>query len=75
MMKKIPVNDKRSLSRDERSNAIINTDREAYNSYKRLRERKLKEMKDFDSIKNDIDNMKSEINEIKSLLRKLVGSK
>ena len=74
-MKNIPVKDKKNLFRDENSHAIINTDRQAYNTYKNLREQKLKEKKEIDSFKSDLDTMKNEINEIKSLLYKLVEDK
>tara|TARA_B100000530_G_C15889877_1_gene460957 strand:+ start:441 stop:659 length:219 start_codon:yes stop_codon:yes gene_type:complete len=69
------VKDKKNLFRDENSNAIINTDSQAYNSYIKLREQKLKEKEEFDSFKNDLDCMKNEISEIKSLLHKLVENK
>ena len=69
------VKDKKNLFRDENSNAIIKTDRQAYNSYIKLREQKLKEKEEFDSFKNDLDCMKNEISEIKSLLHKLVENK
>ena len=69
------VKDKKNLFRDENSNAIINTDRQAYNSYIKLREQKLKEKEEFDSFKNDLDCMKNEISEIKSLLHKLGENK
>lgn len=69
------VKDKKNLFRDENSNAIINTDSQAYNSYIRLKEQKLKEKEEFDSFKNDLDCMKNEISEIKSLLHKLVENK
>ena len=48
-MKNIPVKDRKNLFRDENSHAIINTDRQAYNTYKNLREQKLKEKEDIDS--------------------------
>jgi hypothetical protein len=69
------VKDKKNLFRDEKSNAIINTDSQAYNSYIKLREQKLKEKEEFDSFKNDLDCMKNEISEIKSLLHKLIENK
>jgi hypothetical protein len=69
------VKDKKNLFRDEKSNAIINTDSQAYNSYIKLKEQKLKEKEEFDSFKNDLDCMKNEISEIKSLLHKLVENK
>ena len=51
-MKNIPVKDKKNLFRDENSHAIINTDRQAYNTYKNLREQKLKEKEEKDSFKS-----------------------
>ena len=53
------------LIRDLETNAVINTNKTAYQDYLKLREEKLKE-------KQRLDNMENEIGEIKSLLYKLL---
>jgi len=53
------------LIRDLETNAIINSDKSAYQSYIQLREQKLKE-------KERLDKLENEVGEIKSLLQKLV---
>lgn len=53
------------LIRDLENNAVINTDKIAYQNYIQLREQKLKE-------KQRLDKLEHEVSEIKSLLQKLV---
>jgi len=53
------------LIRDLENNAVINTDKIAYQNYIQLREQKLKE-------KQRLDKLENEVSEIKSLLQKLV---
>jgi cell division protein FtsB len=53
------------LIRDLENNAVINTDKSAYQNYIQLREQKLKE-------KQRLDKLENEVSEIKSLLQKLV---
>ena len=67
------VKDKKNLFRDENSNAIVNTDRQAYNAYIKLKKQKLEEKEELDSFKKDLDCMKNEIGEIKSLIKQLIN--
>ena len=67
------VKDKKNLFRDENSNAIVNTDRQAYNAYIKLKKQKLEEKEELDSFKKDLDCMKNEIVEIKSLIKQLIN--
>tara|TARA_X000000950_G_scaffold284868_1_gene389013 strand:- start:4002 stop:4223 length:222 start_codon:yes stop_codon:yes gene_type:complete len=67
------VKDKKNLFRDENSHAIINTDRQAYNAYIKLKKQKLEEKEELDSFKKDLDCMKNEIGEIKSLIKQLIN--
>lgn len=67
------VKDKKNLFRDENSNAIVNTDRQAYNAYIKLKKQKLEEREELDSFKKDLDCMKNEIGEIKSLIKQLIS--
>ena len=53
------------LIRDLESNAVINTDKTAYQNYVILRDQKLKERERLDKLEN-------EVGEIKSLLKQLV---
>jgi hypothetical protein len=67
------VKDKKNLFRDENSHAIVNTDRQAYNAYIKLKKQKLEEKEELDSFKKDLDCMKNEIGEIKSLIKQLIN--
>lgn len=64
----IPVEGHTGLFRDERSNAIINTNDIEYENY-------LKTKKNILSEKEEIQNLKSEVSEIKQLLLQLLNNK
>jgi len=53
------------LIRDLETNAVINTNKTAYQDYLKIKEEKLKE-------KQRLDNLENEVGEIKSLLYKLL---
>jgi len=53
------------LIRDLETNAVINTNKTAYQDYLKMREKKLNE-------KQRLDKLENEVGEIKSLLQKLV---
>lgn len=55
--------------RDERNSAIINTDVEAYKTYKQIRDERIKNLK----LSQDVDMLKNDIGEIKDLLRALLA--
>ena len=61
----IPVEGHKGLYRDHKTNAILNTNDNEYEEYIKLKNSKLKE-------KTEIESIKEEINEIKSLLKKLL---
>lgn len=61
----IPVEGHKGLYRDQKTNAILNTNDNEYEEYINLKNSKLKE-------KTEIETIKEEINEIKSLLKKLL---
>jgi hypothetical protein len=68
---RIPVEGHPNLYRDSKTNAIINTDKTAYNSY-------LKSLSSKEKEKKEIEEMKNELSEIKTLLYQLLeknGSK
>jgi len=71
----IPIENNRSLFRDETTNAIINCSNFEYENYLRERQTKLDEIEKSKKIERDLDNVKKDIDEIKSLLIKLIDSK
>ena len=72
-MKKVKVKDEINLFRDINTNAIINTDLQAYNNYINSRKLKESESQKIKNIENELTNLKSDLNEIKNLLRSLVN--
>ena len=54
------------LVRDSQTNAIVNRDRQGYDSYKNLRKAKGRE-------KERIDRLENDVNEIKDLLIQLIN--
>mgnify|MGYP003335918163 CR=1 FL=1 len=64
----IKVKDHPNLVRDKKSNAILNTDKEALNKYKEEREFKSKLAK----VVKENEQIKSELSEIKALLYKVL---
>ena len=70
----IPVKDKSDLSRDVHSNAIINTNRNAYEiAVKRSRDAQ-RQRDEIREASREINTLKTEMQEIKSLLLKLVNT-
>ena len=57
-MNKIKVKDSGSLYRDEESGAILNCSDSEYNSYLKLKEKKMREVSEMDQLKNDLDELK-----------------
>jgi hypothetical protein len=72
-MKRVKVKDEINLFRDVSTNAIINTDMQAYNNYINSRKLKEQESKKIENIENELINVKDDLNEIKNLLRKLAN--
>lgn len=72
-MKKIKVKDELNLFRDATTNAIVNTDMQAYNNYINSKKLKEQESKRIEHIENELTDVKSDLNEIKNLLRKLAN--
>ena len=70
----IPVKDKSDLARDVHSNAIINTNRSAYEmAVKRSRDAQ-RQRDEIREATREINALKTEMQEIKSLLLKLVNT-
>ena len=62
----IPVEGHKNLFRDEKTNAIINTDSIGYENYIRMRKRN-------DDKQAELDEMKSEIETLKTMLKELAS--
>ena len=62
----IPVEGHKNLFRDEKTNAIINTDKVAYENYVNLRKRNQEKKMDMDSMKKELEELKSLLNELAS---------
>jgi|TARA_Y100001936_G_C15698449_1_gene469680 hypothetical protein len=69
-MNKIKVKDSGSLYRDEESGAILNCSDSEYNSYLKLKEKKMKEVSEMDKLKDDVDELKDMMKLILSKLDK-----
>lgn len=72
-MKRVKVKDEINLFRDLSTNALINTDMQAYNNYINSKKVKEVESKRIENIENELTDVKSDLNEIKNLLRKLAN--
>ena len=70
-MNLIPVEGQKDLYRDTRTNAIINTNKNDYESYIMRRESLQNQKKKIESIEDEIINVKNDLDEIKMLLRRL----
>jgi len=66
-MKHIKVKNEDGLYRDSDTGAIINTDRSAFEKYKKSRNK-------FQNMEQELDYVKGELDEIKSLLKELLRS-
>jgi len=72
-MEKLQVKGHSNLFRDTSTNAILNTDMNAYQNYiesKKIKEREEKRMSD---IEGDLNSLKSDMDEIKTMLRSLIN--
>ena len=62
----LPVEGHKNLFRDESTNAIINTDKSAYNDYMNTRRINSDKKAELDAMKNEIETLKSMLNELAS---------
>ena len=72
-MEKLQVKGHTNLFRDTSSNAILNTDMNAYKNYMESKKIKEKESQRMTDIESDLNSLKSDMNEIKTMLRSLVN--
>ncbi len=62
----IPVEGHKNLFRDEKTNAIINTDTIGYENYMRMRKRNDDKQAEMDAMKEEIETLKSMLNDLVS---------
>ena len=60
----LPVEGHKNLFRDENTNAIINSDKAAYNDYVNSRRINSDKKAELDAMKNEIETLKSMLNEL-----------
>jgi len=68
----VKVEGHNNLVRDIRSNAIINTDKRGYQTYKTLKKVKSFDKIRIDQIESDLSSLKNDISDIKTLLQDLL---
>ena len=62
----IPVEGHKNLFRDEKTNAIINTDSIGYENYMKMRKRNDDKQAEMDAMKKELETLKSMLNELAS---------
>ena len=70
-MDEVRVKGRSDLIRDPMTNAIINTNKNAYEEYIARREIKRAETQKVKDLETELSDIKDDLNEIKSLLRRL----
>lgn len=68
----VPVDGNPGLYRDNISNAIVNTNKNDYESYLNSRKKMNSEREKIDSLEKEISSVKDDVSQIKNLLLKLV---
>jgi len=68
-MSLIPIEGKDGYYRDSRSNAILNTNQNEYNTYLMNRKKLLTDKERIDSIENELDGIKGDLGDIKTMLQ------
>ena len=69
----VKVKDNEHLSRNTKSNCIINTNKSEYEQYLARKKHKQNEENKVDNLERDISTLRDEITEIKDMLRSLVN--
>lgn len=60
----IPVKGYKGLYRDESSNAILNCDKNEYENYLKIKNKKILEKKEIDELKDEINDLKRLVNDL-----------
>ena len=72
MEKYLKVKSEDSLVRDVDSNAIVNQNKDEFDKFLEVSQRKYEEKRKFDNMRSDLDSLKQDMNEIKTLLRNIM---
>ena len=62
-----------SLVRVIDSNAIVNQNKDEFDKFLKLSQKKYEEKVKFDNMRSDLDSLKEDMNEIKTLLRNIMN--
>ena len=68
----LKVKSEDSLVRDVNSNAIVNQNKDEFDKFLELSQRKYEEKRKFDDMRSDLDSLKQDMDEIKTLLRNIM---
>lgn len=68
-MSLVPIEGKDGYFRDTRSNAIVNTNQNEYNTYLMNRKKLSTDKERIDSIENELDGIKGDLTDIKVMLK------
>ena len=68
----LKVKSEDSLVRDVNSNAIVNQNKNEFDKFLELSQRKYEEKRKFDDMRSDLDSLKQDMDEIKTLLRNIM---
>ena len=72
MDKYLKVKSDVSLVRDTDSNAIVNKNKDEFDKFLKLSQKKYEEKRKFDDMRSDLDSLKQDMNEIKTLLKNIM---
>lgn len=73
-MSLIPIEGKDGYCRDTRSNAIINTNQNDYNTYLMNRKKLNSDRERIDSIENELDEIRGDLGDIKMMLQHFIDN-
>ena len=68
----LKVESEESLVRDVDSNAIVNQNKNEFDKFIELSQRKYEEKRKFDDMRSDLNSLKQDMDEIKTLLRNIM---
>ena len=68
----LKVKSEDSLVRDVNSNAIVNQNKDEFDKFLEVSQRKYEEKRKFDNMRSDLDSLKQDMDEIKTLLKNIM---
>ena len=68
----LKVKSEDSLVRDVNSNAIVNQNKDEFDKFLEVSQRKYEEKRKFDDMRSDLDSLKQDMDEIKTLLKNIM---